>query len=90
MNYAQEILQEKLNVLNNSYDEYVTNGKVNKDSAVALENRRKASELKAAILCLFAVSNSVCSANDKVICQHRVVKEYCHFKNKCEYQQTDC
>jgi hypothetical protein len=46
LEYAKQVLTERLIILNNSYDEFVIKGNVDKDSKVALENRDKANSLK--------------------------------------------
>jgi hypothetical protein len=49
MTYAIETLVRELEVLNNSYERFVTNGGVDKNSLSATNNRAKAKDLKEAI-----------------------------------------
>ena len=76
MEYAKEILQQKLNQLNDAYIQFVGTGKVKKDSQVAIDNRNKAKQLESAILCLFAVSNPVCpKCGDTGRCEPRTLSD---------------
>jgi hypothetical protein len=49
MNYAIETLSRKLETLDNTYERFVTNGGVDKNSLSATNNRAKAKELREAI-----------------------------------------
>ena len=49
MQYAIEILQERLNSLNEAYQEFVVNGTVDANSDVAVNNERKRDSLTKAI-----------------------------------------
>jgi S-adenosylmethionine synthetase len=49
MNYAIELLKERLDLMENAYQKYVVNGGVRPDSSVSIENRDKVEQLKLAI-----------------------------------------
>lgn len=52
MEYAKEILNERLEQLNNAYEKFVVSGQVNSNSSVALNNRKKAQDIMDALVCL--------------------------------------
>lgn len=71
MKYVIEKLTELLNRLDNAYDKFVVNGKVNDSSLAAVENRSKAKELNEAIKILHAQNES------RAINENEQAKEIC-------------
>ena len=52
MNYTIEIIQERIDKLNEAYFRYVENGEVEKSDPVAIINRNNVKEMKEAITIL--------------------------------------
>lgn len=49
MSYAKQLLQERLDKLNNSYNQFVTLGEVLPTSPAAIENRQHAADIEIAL-----------------------------------------
>ncbi len=59
MEYSIEILKERLEKLNESYNKFVLSGKVEINNPVAIDNRKKAHDIEEALLLLVDVMPSL-------------------------------